>query len=143
MTTMLQGPACISRSRTYRYSPMTDHACRPRAFQAPSLPADDQDRLAQLAVWAKALGHPVRLRILRFLLAQEGCMCGDIVEHIHLAQATISQHLKMLKEAGLIQGTIDGSKICYCVNPLVLKALAAGITGLHANRHATTDPSCD
>jgi ArsR family transcriptional regulator len=121
---------------------MTDTRCAPTAHEAPSIPADERARLEQLAGWAKALGHPVRLRIVGFLLAREGCMCGDIVEHIDLAQSTVSQHLKMLKESGLIQGTIDGSRICYCVNPLVLEALANGVTSLLAKRPAPATPSC-
>ena len=66
---------------------------------------------------AKALGHPIRVQIVRFLLAQDSCMCGDIVEHLPLAQSTVSQHLKVLKEAGLIRGEIDGPRVCYCVEP--------------------------
>ena len=74
-----------------------------------------------LAALAKALGHPARVQIVRFLLSRDSCMCGDIVEHLPLAQSTVSQHLKMLKEAGLIRGTIDGPRVCYCVEPKVLK----------------------
>lgn len=70
---------------------------------------------AELATIAKALGHPARVRIVRFLLSRDSCMCGDIVQHVPLAQSTVSQHLKMLKEAGLIRGTIDGPRVCYCV----------------------------
>ncbi len=70
---------------------------------------------ADLATLAKAIGHPARVLILRFLLTQESCMCGDIVDHLPLAQSTVSQHLKLLKAAGLIRGTIDGPRVCYCV----------------------------
>jgi len=83
---------------------------------------------ADLATLAKAIGHPARVQILRFLLARESCMCGDIVEHLPLAQSTVSQHLKILKDAGLIRGTIDGPRVCYCVEPQALgrfKALVA------------------
>ena len=62
---------------------------------------------------AKALGHPARVQILRVLLASESCFCGEIVDQLTLAQATVSQHLKVLKEAGLIQGEIDGPRTCY------------------------------
>ena len=65
---------------------------------------------------AKALGHPARVRILRLLLGRESCFCGEIVEHLPLAQATVSQHLKVLRDAGLIQGEIDGPRTCYCAN---------------------------
>jgi len=66
---------------------------------------------------AKALGHPARVAILRLLLRRGDCICGDIVERIPLAQATVSQHLKVLKEAGWIQGEIDGPRVCYCAKP--------------------------
>lgn len=62
----------------------------------------------------KALGHPARVRILRLLLARETCFCGEIVDELPLAQATVSQHLRVLREAGLIQGEIEGPRVCYC-----------------------------
>ena len=65
---------------------------------------------------AKALSHPARIRILKILTQMDSCMVGDIVDLLPLAQATVSQHLKELKRVGLIQGEIDGPKICYCVN---------------------------
>ena len=86
-------------------------------------PADtraDDERLAALA-WAVA--HPARVRILRILLARKSCVCGELVDQMTLAQSTVSQHLKILKEAGLIQGEIDGPKVCYCVDPAGLKQL--------------------
>jgi DNA-binding transcriptional ArsR family regulator len=70
----------------------------------------------QLAQVAKALGHPARIAILEVLRRRETCYCGDIVEELPLAQATVSQHLKVLKEAGLIQGTIDPRRSCYCID---------------------------
>lgn len=72
---------------------------------------------AEVGVLAKALGHPARVRILRLLLARDSCFCGEIVEQLPLTQATVSQHLKVLKGAGLIQGEIDGPHTCYCANP--------------------------
>ncbi|MFZ6033951.1 MAG: ArsR/SmtB family transcription factor [Melioribacter sp.] len=69
-----------------------------------------------LADVAKALSHPARLKILKFLNKMDSCMVGSIVEHLPLAQSTVSQHLKELKRVGLIDGEIDGPKICYCVN---------------------------
>lgn len=75
---------------------------------------------AHLASLAKALGHPARIQIIRYLLSRDACMCGDIVEQLPLAQSTVSQHLKTLKDAGLIRGTIDGPRVCYCVEPRVL-----------------------
>ena len=71
----------------------------------------------ELARLAKALGHPARVAIVRMLADGGGCVCGDIVSRLPLAQATVSQHLKVLKEAGLIQGEIDPPRVCYCVNP--------------------------
>ncbi len=109
---------------------MTDNECRPSVGRAPVIPSDEAGRRLQLALWSKAMGHAVRVHIVEILLKHDGCMCGDIVEHLDLAQSTISQHLKMLKESGIIQGTIDGSRMCYCVNLSVLKAMANGIGAL-------------
>jgi len=74
---------------------------------------DPDEELARLA---QALGHPARVRILRFLLEQRECFAGAIVDHLPLAQSTVSQHLKVLREAGLIRGEVDGLHICYCVD---------------------------
>ncbi len=76
-----------------------------------------------LAEYMKALSHPARLRILQFLTETNACMCGDIVEALPLSQSTVSQHLKMLKEAGLIQGTLEGPRTCYCVDYEVLNTV--------------------
>jgi ArsR family transcriptional regulator len=84
-------------------------------------PEADQD----LAALAKALGHPARVQIMRLLVRREACICGDIVDEIPLAQSTVSQHLKVLKEVGLIRGDIDGPRVCYCVEPRVLRRLKA------------------
>lgn len=72
-----------------------------------------------LANMAKAIAHPARIAILQYLLKTNSCICGSIVDEIGLAQATISQHLKELKNAGLILGTVEGTSVCYCVNPRV------------------------
>ena len=72
-----------------------------------------QNRLADLA---KALAHPARIAILEFLASSNACMCGDIVEELPLSQSTVSQHLRELKNAGLIKGDIDGTKVCYCID---------------------------
>jgi DNA-binding transcriptional ArsR family regulator len=74
-----------------------------------------------LADIAKALSHPARIRILKILTEMNVCMCGDIVELLPLSQSTVSQHLKELKRVGLIQGDIDGPKVCYCVNNQTLQ----------------------
>jgi len=70
----------------------------------------------ELAVLMKALGHPARIAIVEYLSRVDACICGDIVEELPLAQPTVSQHLKELKQANLIQGSIDGNSICYCLN---------------------------
>ena len=74
------------------------------------------NRQNELASVAKVLGHPARIAILEFLLKQDTCICNDLIEEIGLAQATISQHLKELKNIGIIQGTISGKSMCYCIN---------------------------
>ena len=70
----------------------------------------------KLAKYAKALAHPARIAILKMLANKQSCQCGDIVDEIPLSQSTVSQHLKELKEAGLITGEIEGAKICYCID---------------------------
>lgn len=74
---------------------------------------DQQNEIAQ---FAKAFGHPARIAILQYLFKIDTCVCGDIVDEIGLAQATISQHLKELKNLGLIKGSIDGTRVCYCID---------------------------
>lgn len=75
----------------------------------------------QLAALLKAVAHPARIAILQHLLKAETCICGDLVEELGLAQATISQHLKELKAVGLIKGTIEGTSVCYCIDPVKWK----------------------
>lgn len=70
----------------------------------------------ELAAMAKAIAHPARIAILQVLLKKNSCVCGSLVEDLGLAQATISQHLKELKNAGLIQGNIEGTSVCYCID---------------------------
>lgn len=86
----------------------------------------------QLAEMAKALGHPARVAILRQLAEEGECVCGQIVSALPLAQATVSQHLKVLKDAGLVQGEIDGPRVCYCLNPEGLKKLKKLVAALPA-----------
>jgi ArsR family transcriptional regulator len=83
-----------------------------------------------LAALAKALGHPARVRILRLLARRNACVCGEIVGAFDLAQSTISQHLKMMKRAGLVQGEVDGPRVCYCVDPRALRRLKALVVAL-------------
>lgn len=77
---------------------------------------DFPEKDVQLADWCKALSHPARISILRILAARNECQCGELVIDLPLAQATVSQHLKALKEAGLIQGEVDGPRLKYCIN---------------------------
>lgn len=90
---------------------------------------DKQNELAKLA---KAIGHPARVAILDYLLKVDACICGDIVNELPLAQPTVSQHLKELKNAGIIKGSIDGNSICYCVDEKVLGKLQNFFDGMAA-----------
>lgn len=84
---------------------------------------DSITRQTQLAEYCKALGHPVRVEIVKILLAKGTCISGDLADHFDKAHSTVSEHLKILKEAGLVQGAIDGPKRCYCVNPEALRQM--------------------
>lgn len=95
-----------------------------------STPEDEAAANERLATLAKALGHPTRVAIVRMLVRHQGCVCGDIVDALPLAQSTVSQHLKKLKEAGLIRGNIDGPRICYCIEPAAIEALRALVATL-------------
>ena len=81
---------------------------------------DEQNQLANMA---KALGHPARVAIIEYLLKVNACICGDIVNELPLAQPTVSQHLKELKTAGIIKGTIEGTAICYCIDETAIEHL--------------------
>lgn len=97
--------------------------------------AEKNDALARLA---KALGHPARVAIIRLLLTRESCVCGEIVDELPLAQSTVSQHLKQLKEAGLIRGELDPPRVCYCVDPGAVRQLQELVTDLANIVPATT-----
>ena len=97
-----------------------------RRKTAETLETEDQE----LARLAKALGHPTRIAILRYLRRRGSCICGDIVDQLPYAQATVSQHLKVLKDAGFLQGEIDGPRVCYCIDPRAVTRLQERITGL-------------
>lgn len=90
----------------------------------------------ELARLAQALGHPARVAILRLLHERQSCICGEIVEVLPLAQSTVSQHLKTLKDAGWVQGEVDGPRVCYCLNPLALEKFH----GLLASLRQTKTP---
>ncbi len=107
-----------------------DDLCPP-ADRAPDLrPVDGAEAAEDLARYAKALGHPSRVQIVRLLARQESCMYGDIAGAFHLAQSTVSQHLKVLKEAGIVRGTIDGPRVCYCIEPRAVQRLKALVAAL-------------
>jgi len=84
----------------------------------------------EFANLAWAIAHPARVQIVRLLIGREACVCGEIVACLPLAQSTVSQHLKILKESGLIQGEVNGPKVCYCINRVQLERLKALVTGL-------------
>src|SRR5688572_13525873 len=94
------------------------------------LEAAEQGADEALVSLAKALAHPIRVQIVRILARTAGCVCGDLVDQLPLAQSTVSQHLKILKDAGLVQGTIDGPRVCYCIDPEGLRRLRVLVGGL-------------
>jgi ArsR family transcriptional regulator, arsenate/arsenite/antimonite-responsive transcriptional repressor len=105
-----------------------NQACGPAASAADVELDEATDR--DLADLAKALAHPVRVQIVRILARTAGCVCGDLVDILPLAQSTVSQHLKVLKEAGLVRGTIDGPRTCLCIDPEGLRRLRVLVAGL-------------
>ncbi len=86
-----------------------------------ALPDANEMSIAAFARICKALGHPARVRIVEHLRSMDRCICGEIVDMLPLAQSTVSQHLKCLKNAGLIQGNVEGPRTCYCLNKDVLE----------------------
>lgn len=114
-----------------RSPPEPAKGCCPPANERPDLrPIEGDEADEELAALAKALGHPARVQILRLLVRKTACVCGDIVDELPLAQSTVSQHLKVLKDAGLIRGEIDGPRVCYCIEPRTLRRLKALVGGL-------------
>src|SRR5688572_16770685 len=111
-------------------SPAAARDCGP-ASDAPDLRAvEGPEADEELAEFAKALGHSARVQILRLLVRKNTCVCGEIVDELPLAQSTVSQHLKVLKEAGLIRGEVNGPRTCYCIEPRTLRRLKALVGGL-------------
>ncbi|MEW4564848.1 metalloregulator ArsR/SmtB family transcription factor [Bremerella sp. JC770] len=102
-----------------------DSCCEPAPVK---LPADVHAQ--ELADLAWAIAHPARVRIVRLLMDHNACVCGEIVGQLPLAQSTVSQHLKILKQSGLVQGEVDGPKVCYCINPQKLEQLKTLVAGL-------------
>jgi ArsR family transcriptional regulator len=97
----------------------------------------------ELALLAKALGHPARVHILRLLLARDACYCGELVDELPLAQATVSQHLKVLKEAGLVTGEIEGLRTCYWADRERLTSLYELVGALLADAVEVDVRACD
>ncbi len=89
----------------------------------------------------KALGHPARVAIVEYLIKCDSCVCGDIVDRLPLAQATVSQHLKALKEAGVIQGAVEGTSVCYCIDTKAVQFLKSYFLTL-ADRLELQNQSC-
>ena len=81
------------------------------------------DQQNQIATIAKAMGHPARIAIIEYLMKANECICGDIVNELPLAQPTVSQHLKELKNAGIIKGNVEGNSICYCIDEKTINIL--------------------
>lgn len=104
--------------------------CPPDHYEADLRPIEGDEADKELSVLAKALGHPARVAILRLLTRRDSCVCAQIVDVLPLAQSTVSQHLKVLKESGLVRGDADGKQVCYCVEPAVLRRLKALVAGL-------------
>ena len=109
---------------------VADPCCPPANDQADLRPVEGAEADEELARLSKALGHPARVKILRVLVRKTTCICGDIVDELSLAQSTVSQHLKVLKDAGLIRGDVDGPRSCYCIEPRTLRRLRALIGGV-------------
>ncbi|MGG7034719.1 MAG: ArsR/SmtB family transcription factor [Flavobacterium sp.] len=84
----------------------------------------------EMATLFKSLAHPARIAIVEYLLAVDSCICGDIVNELPLAQPTVSQHLKELKNAGIIKGNVEGTAICYCLNPETMTKMESYFSGI-------------
>ena len=99
---------------------------------------EEQNKLASML---KAMAHPARIAILQHIISTNACICGDLVEELGLAQATISQHLKELKNAGLIQGKIEGVSVCYCIEPTAWALLSKEL-GMFFNSYKNPGSCC-
>jgi ArsR family transcriptional regulator len=122
---------------TYRLSSMNDEPICCGLPVALDLPAEAIAVAEDLARISKALAHPIRVRIVQLLLARETCLCGQIVDELPVSQATVSQHLKVLRDAGLIRGEIDGPRVCYCADRAALgrhAELLGALVGVHPNQ---------
>jgi DNA-binding transcriptional ArsR family regulator len=96
----------------------------------------------QLANYAKAFSHPARVAILKLLIRKQACICGDIVDELPLSQSTVSQHLKELKDAGLIKGDIEGAKVCYCIDEKEWNLAKSYLTELFTSYQVSSAKCC-
>ena len=118
-------------NKPYRKTTMKE-PCRPKpeSSQPDLRPVEGPEADEELAALAKALGHLARVQIVPLLARRTTCVCGDIVEELPLSQSTVSQHLKVLKEVGIVRGEIDGPRVCYCLSPRTLRRLRSLISSL-------------
>ncbi len=100
------------------------------------------DKQNNIAALIKALGHPARIAIVEYLLSVDDCICGDIVNELPLSQATVSQHLKELKTAGIIKGSVEGNAICYCINEKAIDKLQDYFGGISKKLIRKNDKCC-
>ncbi|MFH7019119.1 ArsR/SmtB family transcription factor [Flavobacterium sp. FlaQc-47] len=100
------------------------------------------DKQNELAILTKALGHPARIAIIEYLLKVNACICGDIVNELPLSQPTVSQHLKELKNAGLIKGNIEGNAICYCINETGFEKIKIFFNEIHFHLEKRKQECC-
>lgn len=96
----------------------------------------------KLATTLKALAHPARIAILQHIIKSKACICNDLVDELGLAQATISQHLKELKNIGIIQGTIEGTSICYCIDNTVWEQVKKELSGFLGSYDGVENSCC-
>lgn len=96
----------------------------------------------EIAILLKAIAHPARIAILEYLVKVDTCICGDIVNELPLAQPTVSQHLKELKNAGLIKGSIEGTSICYCVDKTTLTRIQTYFSGISSKLEDKANKCC-
>lgn len=108
------------------------------ATKAESFSSEQND----IATIAKALGHPARIAIIEYLASVDACICGDIVNELPLAQPTVSQHLKELKNAGIIKGSVEGNAICYCIEENALKKLQKYFENITAKLKSKDSECC-
>jgi DNA-binding transcriptional ArsR family regulator len=123
-----------------RFSFTNDH--RKNTIMAIAKTEEFTKKEQDLAAFAKAIGHPARVAILKVLAQQNECVCGQIVEVLPLAQSTVSQHLKGLKEAGLISGTVEGTNTCYCINWKAFSAFKEEFNSLFDKLKVKNEKAC-